>query len=66
MQNSKITERELQRVLKPTRCGHPGVNHHYRVHSWFSGRFSVLRCAYTLCQQQLVISNAGIKALVAR
>lgn len=51
-------------LLSSSPCGHHSGKHHYQVHSFYSGHFTVLKCGWTGCQQFKVVQHEDIVKLV--
>ena len=65
--NSSPVALEAQRILKAPSCGHFTKKHHFIVDSYYSGKFAVMKCHWTLCQQRKVVPHVVIQHLtVAR
>lgn len=45
-------------------CGHFTGKHHFKVDSFYSGHFAVLKCAWTLCQSFKVVPHEELVKLV--
>jgi len=57
-------ELESQRILKTSLCGHFTGKHHFIVDSYYDGKFAVLKCQWTLCQQRKVIPHVVVQHLM--